>query len=520
MPVYDTIITGSHVILPRAVTDKNILINDGIIAGITSGIPEHDTKIDGSGLVCIPGAIDTHVHYGVYSPINEAARTESHAAAIGGITTMMRMLRLEGPFSGLLQAQLDAASKNHYIDYAIHASVFNTRQVQEMELCVKKSVTSFKIYMNLGGEVGHVYMDMPPGSPNLVPARVNVTDDMVRHIVREAARLGCPVLVHAEDYETCGCGMKTAKKENRDGLDAWSESRPPKSEAKAIRTVSKFGREYDCTIYFVHIGSKEALDQIRQERRLGTRIFVETCPHYLALSHEDQEGYLAKVMPPIRTRGDGRAVWEALAGGAIDTIGTDHVANQLALKLGIGGKCNDGAKGDTNNGGIKDGIKDVPNNQTDDQDSNAGKGRPHHNNGNVWQALAGFPGIGTMLPILFDRGIRSGKLTLEQLVRVTSSNAARIFGMYPQKGTLEIGSDADITMIDPKLDKKVTADLFGGFSDYSVYKGMALRGWPVRTIVRGSTIAGDFKVVSSPGYGSLVRRRPSSKHTLDSDDGA
>ena len=477
MPVYDVVIAGSHVVLPQGVVDRNILINDGRIAGLTGETPACDTMIDGSGLVSVPGPIDTHVHYGVYSPIDQAARTESHAAAIGGITTMMRMLRLGGPFSESLQAQLDASAKNHYVDYAVHASVFNTGQVREMGLCVQRGVTSFKIYMNLGGDVGHVYMDMPPGSAELVPARVNVTDGVVRDTVRAAARLGCPVLVHAEDYESCGCGIREAKEKNRDGLGAWSESRSPESEAKAIRTVSRFGREYGCTIYFAHIGSAAALEQIREERRLGTRIFVETCPHYLSLSHEDQEGYLAKVMPPIRTRDDGRAVWEALSGGAVDTVGTDHVANRLALKLD-GGSDNDGDGGDGGGG-----------------------------DGNVWRALAGFPGIGTLLPILLDHGIGHNRITLEQFVRLTSQNAAKIFGMYPQKGALEAGADADVTMIDLKKDKKVTSDLFGGFSDYTVYEGRRLRGWPVRTIVRGEVVAEDFEVVGRPGHGRLVERR-------------
>ena len=122
---YDTVIVDSHVVLPQGVLDKNILIDDGKIVGLTKDVPSCDHKINGNGLVSIPGPIDTHVHYGVYSPINHAAKTESHAAAIGGITTMMRMLRLGDPFSDSLQSQLNVSSQNHYIDYAIHASIFH-----------------------------------------------------------------------------------------------------------------------------------------------------------------------------------------------------------------------------------------------------------------------------------------------------------------------------------------------------------------------------------------------------------
>ena len=460
---YDTVITDSHIISRQGmINNKNLLIDEGKIVGFATDIPACDNKINANGLICVPGPIDTHVHYGVYSPINKAAKTESHAAAIGGITTMMRMLRLGDPFSGSLQAQLDAASENHYVDYAIHASIFTPEQIKEMNFCVNKGITSFKIYMNLGGEVGHVYMDIPPNSSQLVAAQVDVTDDIVEQTVKTAARLGCPVLVHAEDYESCGCGIKTAKEKKQDGLSAWSESRSPEFEAKAIRTVSKFGRDYDCVIYFVHIGSEQALKQIKEEKKLGTKIFVETCPHYLTLSYEKQEGYLAKVMPPIRTENDNKAVWSALSGNLIDTVGTDHVANQLRLKLG----------GD-----------------------------------NVWDALAGFPGIGTVLPILLNDGVNQNKITLEQFVRFTSQNAAQIFGMYPQKGTLEKNSDADITMIDLKKEKKVTSDMFGGFSDYIVYEGRILKGWPVKTIVRGEIVADDFEVVGKLGHGKLVERK-------------
>jgi len=459
---YDTVITNSHIILPRGMIDKNIIIDEGKIVGFTNDIPSCDHKINGNGLISVPGAIDTHVHYGVYSPINEAAKTESHAAAIGGITTMMRMLRLGNSFSYSLQAQLDASSQNHYIDYAIHASIFTPQQINEMNFCIEKGITSFKIYMNLGGEIGHVYMDMPPNSSKINAAQVDVTDEIVEQTVKTAASLGCPVLVHAEDYESCGCGIKTAKEKKQDGLHAWSESRSPEFEAKAIKTISKFGRDYNCVIYFVHIGSKRALEQIEEEKKLGTKIFVETCPHYLTLSYEKQEGYLAKVMPPIRTENDRKAIWDALSQNKIDTMGTDHVANKLKLKL---------------------------------------------NGDNVWSALAGFPGIGTGIPILLNDGVNQNRITLEQFVKITSQNAAQIFGMYPQKGSLEKNSDADITMIDLKKEKKVTSDLFGGFSDYIVYEGRNLKGWPVKTIVRGEIITDDFEVIGKLGHGKLVERK-------------
>ena len=178
------------------------------------------------------------------------------------------------------------------------------------------------------------------------------------------------------------------------------------------------------------------------------------------MSHETQDDYLAKVMPPIRTQSDINSVWEAISKNQINTIGTDHVANQLKLK-------NDG-------------------------DS-------------VWDALAGFPGVGTLLPILLSEGVNKNKISLNQLVELTSYNASKIFGMK-SKGSIEIGYDADITIIDLKKEQKASSFLFGGFSDYLVYDGWMLKGWPVRTMVRGETIAQDFEVIGRRGFGELVPR--------------
>jgi dihydropyrimidinase len=458
---YDTVIVDSHVVLPQGMINKNIVIDEGKIIDFTNDIPSSDNKINGNGLISVPGIIDTHVHYGVYSPIENAAKTESHVAAIGGITTMMRMLRLGSSYKNSLIPQLIASSQNHYVDYTIHASIFNTQQIDEMKFCIEKWITSFKLYMNLSGDVGHVYMDMEPGSNSLHEAKVDVTNEIVQKVVQKAASFGCPVLVHAEDSESCACGIKTAKEKHKDGLAAWSESRSSQSEVKAIKTISQFARECDCTLYFVHIGSSDALNQIQIERKNGTRIFVETCPHYLTLSYEKQDGYLAKVMPPIRTSTDIQSVWNAINDGSIDTIGTDHVANQLKLKLG---------------------------------------------GNDVWDALAGFPGIGTLLPILLSEGVNKSRISIEKLTNLMSTNAAKIFGMYPKKGVIEKNSDADITMIDLKKEKKVTSELFGGFSDYLVYDGWEFKGWPVKTIVRGTVVADNFEVIGKPGYGKMVVR--------------
>jgi len=459
---FDTVIIGSHVVLPTGIVDKNIVLDDGKIVRITNEIPSCDLKVNADGLLAIPGIIDPHVHYGVYSPIEQAAVSESHAAAIGGITTMMRMLRLGDSYKKSLLSHLDASSKSHYVDYTIHASIFNHQQVDEMEYCVENGITSFKLYMNLGGDVGHVYMDMQPGKNLLQEQHVEVNSEIIQRVVEKAASLRCPLVVHAEDYEECACGIKKAKEKNLDGLPAWSKSRSSESESKSIKIISKYARDFNCVLYFAHIGSRRALEQINEEKKNGTKILTETCPHYLTLSHEKQEGYLAKVMPPVRSEDDVSFVWNTINQNQIDTIGTDHVANQLNLKL----------------------------------DGNT-----------VWDALAGFPSIGVSLSLLLSEGVNKNRITISQLTNLTSLNTAKIFGMYPAKGSLEPNSDADITLVDLKKEHKATSELFGGFSDYTVYQDWKLKGWPVKTIVRGEIVSEDFQVVGKQGYGKLVPRK-------------
>jgi dihydropyrimidinase len=461
---FDTIIMNSHIVLPNGVIDKNIVIDEGKIISLTNDIPQCDVKIDAKGLVAVPGAIDPHVHYGVYSPIEKAALSESKVAAIGGVTTMMRMLRLSGSYKKNLDSQLGESARSHYVDYSIHASILQEEQIDEMEFCTKKGITSFKLYMNLGDEVGHVYMDMQPGENSLREEKVEITTKIVENVIANAASLGCIVLVHAEDYQMCSCGIHEAKIKNKNGLGAWSESRPVESEVKSITTASQMARKTGCNLYFAHIGSQAAMNAILKEKKNGTKIFVETCPHYLTLSYESQKGYLAKVMPPIRSSKDTERIWKETQTGNIDTIGSDHVANRINLKLG----------GST-----------------------------------VWDALAGFPGMGTMIPILLSEGVNKGKITFQQFANLTSLNAAKIFGMFPAKGIIQKGSDADIVLVDMKLEKKVSTELLNGFSDYTVYEGLTLRGWPVKTLVRGSVVSEDSKIIQKPGYGKFIARTAS-----------
>ena len=464
----DLLITNASAVVPKVgIVETNIMIEEGKIKALTSSANEISAsiKVDANGKYVLPGAIDPHVHYGVYTPINEAARTESRSAAVGGVTTMIRMLRLYESYRNVTR-QLDASKKNHHIDYSIHASILRPEQLNEITYLKELGINSLKIYMNLGADLNHIYMDLEPDSRGIRDHEVNMTDELMVGIVNEGSKAHSTVLVHAENPTMCSVHMREAKKKGATGLKAWSDSRPRSSEAESVAKISELGRNFGANLYFAHIGSTAALDAILAQRQKGrSNYYIETCPHYL--THTVDFGKVtAKVVPPLRSKSDLQSMWSALRNGLVDTIGSDHVANRLEMKTG----------------------KD-----------------------DIWSALAGFPGIATMLPVLLSHGVNQDRITIEKVAEVTSYNTARIFGMYPKKGTIEPGSDADLTIVDLDIEKKVTPDLLQSFSDYTIYDGHKLKGWPVMTIVRGRIVMEEGQVDNKAvGYGEFVPRPVSS----------
>ena len=468
----DLLIMNASAVIPRVgiIDDTNIMIEDGKIKSLANSANDVSAsrKIDARGKYVLPGAIDPHVHYGVYTPINEAARTESRSAAVGGVTTMIRMLRLFDDYSNSnISKQLRASKGNHYIDYSIHASILRPDQVRDIPYLRELGISSVKVYMNLGADLKRIHMDLEPDTYGLRDGLVNMTDELMSSIVKECANVHSTILVHAENPVVCSEHMRKAKEIGMAHLEAWSYCRPPYSEAQSIAKISDLGRmsgggSSSANLYFVHVGSTAAIDAILAEREKGqSNYYIETCPHYL--THTTEFGNLiGKVTPPIRSKSDLQSMWSALRNGIVDTIGTDHVANRLEMKMG---------KGD------------------------------------IWSALSGFPGIATMLPVLLSKGVNEDRIGIERVAEVTSYNTARIFGIYPKKGTIQPGSDADLTIVDLDLEKTVTPDLLQSYSDYTIYAGWKLRGWPVMTIVRGNIIMEDGQVANEAlGYGEFIPR--------------
>lgn len=464
----DVLITNASAVIPKVgiVANTNILIEDGKIKAIAKSADNISAsrKINAQGKYVLPGAIDPHVHYGVYSPINEAARSESRSAAVGGVTTMIRMLRLYDSYRNTIASQLLASKGNHFVDYSIHASILLPNQINDISFLKELGISSVKIYMNLRGDLNRIHLDLEPGSHTIMDGQVDMTDELLSSIVEVGSSVHSTILVHAENPLVCSEQMRKLRGKGIGSLELWSECRPPSSEAQSIAKVSELARRTGgANLYFVHIGSTAALEAILSEREKGqSNYYLETCPHYL--THTTEFGsFTGKVTPPLRSKSDLQSMWSALRNGIIDTIGTDHVANRIEMKRGVG---------------------------------------------DIWSALAGFPGLATMLPVLLSCGVNENRISIDKVAEVTSYNAARIFGMYPRKGTLQVGSDADLTIVDLDIEKTVTPELLQSHSDYTIYDGWKLRGWPVITIVRGKIVMEDGQVATETlGHGEFLSRQ-------------
>ncbi len=448
----DILITNCSLVIPKiGIVNKNLGIKDGKISIITSDKITSDKVINAKGRYILPGLIDPHVHYGVFEPIDKAAEDESRSAATGGVTCMMRMLRLYGSYKKMLKAHINA--NTHIIDYAYHASILLKEQINEIEYCKAQGIRSFKLYMNLSKGIGKIYMDMDPYTHDLIEGEVNTDEYMIKNTLINASRNDSITIVHAEDPDICKEGIIKLNS-NRNDLKAWSDARPSISEVNAIKFLTSLG---NYPIYIPHLGSKEGLEEAIRAKREHT-IFIETCPHYLTHTYEfDLRG---KVVPPLRSKEDQIALWSAIKSNQIDCIGSDHVANKLKDKIA---------------------------------------------NNTLINALSGFPGIATILPVMLSEGVNRSRITLEQLVMITSYNAARIFGLKG-KGSLEINYDADLTIIDIDKEVKVIPEILNSYSDYTIYDNMVLKGWPVLTMVRGNIVMEDNIVIGKPGYGRYITR--------------
>jgi len=451
----DVLIENALLVIPRGGIFRGCIgIGGEKIVGIydsSRGISARE-RIDAQGNYVLPGVVEPHVHYGFKGNLERHFHTETASATLGGITTVIPFYcDYENP-TGVYEnipTVKRIGEDNSCVDFSLHLLLITGNQLRNVERYFNEyGITSFKFYM--------VYKGEDAKSIGLVG---NETDDgFLLEAFSTLARLpGALACIHAENSEIILNLMKKYKEEGRDGLPIWSECRPNLTEAESVYRVITLARAVDCPIYIVHLSTHEALDVVRMFKADYRKLFVETCPQYLLLTRDAPLGNLGKVNPPLRSPEDNDALWKGISEGLIDTIGSDHCPFLKEDKAGT-----------------------------------------------IWDARTGFPGSATMLPLLLSEGVNKGRISLEKVAEITAFNPAQIYNLFPRKGTIQVGSDADLCILDLNLKKRVMPEELKSPSDFSVYEGWTLKGWPILTMVRGKVVMKDGEIVGPKGHGRFI----------------
>jgi dihydropyrimidinase len=453
----DLILTNARLFLPQqGLTEGTLGVHDGRIALITASNetpPAACETIDCQGLWVLPGLIDPHVHFGFGSPETDFA-TESRSAALGGTTTILSFHR-STDIRESFDAVRERAATQSCIDFSFHFGLTSHLHVETLEEISRRfGISSYKLYLMYKGLTG------------AAKGFTEIDDGLLYAALRAVAKIPGAILgVHCENVEVIPILRAPLCAAGRNDLRAWNEQSPDFLETENVHRVCYFAAKTGTAVNIVHLSSRESLDEVRRQRRRrasgDSPIYVETCPHYLFLDEESPAGVYAKVNPPLRHQADVDALWEGVLDGSINTIGSDHVPRKRATK------------------------------ETD-----------------LWAASTGFPGTGLILPILLHEGYHRRDVPLETLMKVAAENSAHIYRI-PSKGGIMVGKDADLVIVDPEQERTVNPDVLESYSDYSPYAGMTLKGWPIRTLVRGRTVALDGHITEqarNEPYGRFLLR--------------
>jgi dihydroorotase-like cyclic amidohydrolase len=446
----DTVVTGGKLVLPTGVHEGDVGIADGRMAVLAGpGALEAEARIDARGLHVFPGVIDPHAHPGNLRPFELDCAEETRAAAAGGITSILGTVkapRMGQPFREMTTAE-DVCSYDDVFEIACRAIdgvshvdvgfsyvIMDDRHAHEIPLYAEKhGVLSYKFFIGNRG-------------PHPWSGRVGMPvygDDGVHFLgFREAGRVGGMAMIHSENQQVARVLHDELASEPAD-LRAWSRHSPGWLEAEAVQRAAIFAEQADCDLYPVHLTSREGVAATaRAKAARPGRVYGETCPQYFTLHDEHPAGLLAKCAPPIHGREDNEAIWRGLEDGTIDCVGTDHIHQSRERKVV---------------------------------------------DGDVWRTNAGVPGHETMLPLLLS----AERLSLPRIAEVTSANAARAFRLWPRKGAIAVGADADLTLVDLGKRRVVHADELESSADFTPWEGVELKGWPVLALLRGTVIMRD-----------------------------
>src|SRR5476649_156585 len=457
----DTVIQGGTVATASDIFSCDIGIRDGRIVALGHDLGAADQVIDATGRLVLPGGIDSHVHISQPSGpdivMADDFESATRSAAFGGNTTIMPFC-LQEKGQSLRQALKDyhaLADGNCHIDTCFHMIISDpTDQVlgQELPGLVADGYTSFKVFMTYEG--------------------LALADREILEVMSVARETGALVMVHAENYDAIRFLTDRLELAGKTATRYHGTSRPIPVEREATHRAISLAELVDVGVMIVHVSNREAMEEIRRAQAKGLAVFGETCPQYLVLTEKDldglnMEGAKYVCSPPPRDEASQVACWSGMQQGIFTLFSSDHYPFRY-----------DDPKGKLAPKG-KTSFRWVPN---------------------------GIPGVETRMPILFSEGVGKGRISLNEFVALTSTNHAKTYGLYPKKGTIAVGSDADIAIWDPKREVTISQGLMHGGCDYTPYEGIAVTVWPVSTMLRGKFIVRDGKLVGKPGDGSYVPR--------------
>ena len=452
-----TLIRNGHVFTAVDNYTADILVDDGKIKAIGTDLTaEPERTIDAAGKYVIPGGIDPHTHLefpfaGTVS--SDDFRTGTIAAAFGGTTSIVDFaVQSRGhALSEALEEWQKKGEGKAAIDYGFHLIILDLpdSRLPELDDMVRAGVTSFKMFM-------------------AYPGAVMVDDATIFKAMGRSADNGSLVCLHAEHGQVIDVLVKAALAEGHTEPRFHALTRPPTTEAEATHRAIRMAQVAGAPVYFVHLSCSEALQEVQSARATRNYVYAETCPHYLTLdnSMHDQEGFEGAkyvLAPPLRDRWHQEELWKGLRRNDLQVVSTDHCAFRFSDQKTLG----------------RNDFSKIPN---------------------------GGPGIENRLSLLYTNGVVPGVLTMNRLVQIFSTTPAQLFGLFPKKGTIAAGSDADIVIFDPDEESVITAGAHHMNVDYNLYEGMRVKGVPEVVLSNGRVIVDHGQYTGSPGDGRFLKR--------------
>lgn len=454
MAAVDLLVKNGTVVLPEGSAKADVAVSDGKIVVVgSSGSVQAETVIDASSKFVLPGLIDAHVHF--VEPGGESREdfeSGTKAAAAGGITTVFEMPICSPPVTSAetFRRRRDIIEGKALVDFAMYGGA-GTHNIDHILELAKEGVIGYKTFMAYPKQRDTWYKGTYP-----------VDNGSLYEVLEKVAETRLPISVHAEEDTIVERLTERLRKSGRKDPRAHNDARPPFAELVAISTVSILAKATGARVHIAHISTAGGVSTVEAAKRDGVPITAETCAQYLTLTDGaiSDVGAFAKVNPPIRGVADSDALWAGLKTGIVDTVASDHAPWGLAQK--------------------EEGKADI------------------------FNAPSGIPGVETTLPLMLTE-VNNGRITLNDLARVMSESVAKIFGIYPRKGRVVVGSDADLTVVDLKVEAKIDVHL--GYSKsraVNPFDGRVVRGAPIATIVRGNLVMKDHEIVGKGGTGEFI----------------